>query len=100
VFVRRWSAGSCRVEVVEHKSRNLGDLGGLHRGKGEDQSRGKGGGRRHGTVDVGGRERLEHAVLVLADLEAADGVAENAEAYEWAEVDRMGFWTKQARRLT
>jgi len=65
------------VEVVEHEGAYLGDPGGVNCGEGEDQARGGSGGGCDGSIDLAGRERLEHAVLVLADLDTTGGFAED-----------------------
>lgn len=65
------------VDVVEHERGDLGGPGGVHRGEGEDEPRCRGGGRRDGPVDLGGTEQLQHAVLVLTDLDPAGRVAED-----------------------
>lgn len=73
-FIVRSSSGQTRPAMVSLRlprstSSSMSvpiwaDPGGVHRGEGEDESRGRGGGRRDGPVDLGGDERLQHAVLV------------------------------------
>lgn len=68
------------VQVIALETPDRTGSRGMHRGECEDQAVRRLGNRGHGVVDVLGLQRLEDAVLVLADADAAGRVLENGAA--------------------